>query len=116
MVRLHALPPLLTHLLLQIEKAIGFLNEERLYGLKADFSGAAYHISYRLSKLSEAPSTLLRDAKHWAALAYQHGRISYGEQDERVKAWKEWAISPCEPRDFAGEDALRSLLGKAGRQ
>jgi len=79
--------------------------------LKAEFSGPAYQICYNLTiKYSYAKEEMLGEAKKWAAMAYEHGKISYKEKDERVVKWKKWSEHPEHPKDFVQDELVRAML------
>jgi hypothetical protein len=71
----------------QIEKALLLLDAEQLVGPKYNFLSPGYQINY--SVLGN-----LEQARLWAARAYEAGRISFGEYDERVVRYKEWMVTP----------------------
>lgn len=39
----------------------------------------------------------MQQARVWAARAYEAGRLSFGEEDERVVQHKEWMVRPAAP-------------------
>jgi hypothetical protein len=80
---------------------------EELYGLRPEFSDPAYRIVFKLGMLEEA--------KAWASRLYEHGRLDFGENDERVAEWKKWRSNPQQPKSFLDMDGVQEFLARAGQ-
>ena len=78
------------------------LEEEGLHGLRHEFTAPAYRIAYNLG--------MLADAKRFARLSYEYGRIAYGENDPRVQEWKTCSVKPMKPVDRLMDPVVQATL------
>ena len=53
---------------------------------------------------------MLAEAKRFARMSYEYGRIAYGENDSRVEEWKACSVKPMKPIDRLTDPVVQATL------